>query len=1508
MENRVLYQLGMALPLAIATIVGFTENNPVFAQLTPDNTLGAEGSIVTTQQLVDLIRGGAIRDSALFHSFDEFNVGDGRSVFFDLQNNTDILNIFTRVTGGNVSNILGTLGVLQDALNSDVLGNANLFLLNPNGITFGQNASLQLNGSFFATTADGFGFDNFTFSASGEEAPPPLLTISIPRFASFRDNPGDIAVNQSNLSVNQGQNLSLVGGNVSVAGSGDINNLQGSLTAPGGRIELGGLTAAGTVNINPDLSLVFPNGVARGDVSLTDAATLSVVSNAADLNGGSVGINARNLSIIEDSTILAGIGAGFGGDGVTAGDIDLNATGGITISDSFGENAFAPGALTRDRGVQNRVNQGATGTGGNVNVTANSLSITNGGFISTSTFGFGDSGDININVAGALAIDGQNETSFSRLSNVVGQSAVGNSGDIIINADSVSLSNASLINTSVFAPTFDEDGVQTAPGGVGNLGDIQITTNTFTMNSEATINTGTSGVGNAGNVLINATGNVTIDGAVGDSGSTIFSNVNAGGVGNAGDITINAASLSLIDGGQLQTGVVDADGNIPAGRGNAGDITINVTGDVTIGGRSADGLPGAIFNNVESGVIGNAGNVTIQAGGNVTFDDGGINSSIAAGAQGNAGDITINATSLSLLNGSQLQTLIEASDGETSGGIGNAGNVAIDVSGDVIISGTNADGIRSGAFNQVNEGAIGSAGNTTITGNSIFINDGFLDSRNFSDGNAGNIALNASDTVSITNNSSIFTVGNLGNISIGNSLDGDTTFTPRQVIIDSSFLSTGNSVVSAPEFDNVEIDTGNISIYALESISFSNTQDVFSAISTSTNRLGDTGNITLQTLDSGQITFDNIAIQTFVGGVISNDGIITLQGIGNAGTLEIIAGSLNIINDSFLNSSTSGIGNAGLITITAAESISIADSNISNSVFNSGFGNGNDIIINTSSLFLSNGNILSSTTGQGNAGSIQINASESVTFINESILQTATFNQGSAGSITIDVGDGLVSLNDSLLSTGVFSGNIQGEDLISNGNAGDININAGSILLTNGAQLNSSTFGIGNSGNIILNASDSITFDGFDANGNISGAFSQVNPNGIGNAGDIEINSDSLFLTSGAQISSSTFGEGDGGNITINADDTVFFDGIGNNRFSGIFSTVQNTGIGNAGDIEVTANSLSLTDTGRISAGTLGQGDGGNIKINVTDTVLIDGIIDGNRSGIFSAAGSDSTGSAGNISIDPQQVTIRDGGIISVSSLGIGAGGELTIISDNLTLDNGSLTANTVNTDGGNITLDIADLSLLRNGSLISANAGGIGNGGNLTINTTFLIAFPSENSDITASANQGNSGIIEITAEGVLGLQVRDALTNQSDIVAISEQDPSLSGQIIFNTPETNLQPETEVVDSSDIITQSVCNDFGGDSQLANTGRGGIPQIPGLVVRNSVVNIDLVDEVLPAPPPEAIKPHHRTDVTFLDSEGEEFKPAMGAVLLPNGMVEFVDYNPAEVYRDMYAAAGCSGR
>jgi filamentous hemagglutinin family protein len=117
----------------------------------------------------DRIDGGAIRGSNLFHSFQEFNIDNGSGAYFS--NPESISNILSRVTGNNLSNILGTLGVL---------GNANLFLINPNGIVFGPNARLDVGGSFFASTADSILFENgVEFAASNPEAPP-LLTINIP--------------------------------------------------------------------------------------------------------------------------------------------------------------------------------------------------------------------------------------------------------------------------------------------------------------------------------------------------------------------------------------------------------------------------------------------------------------------------------------------------------------------------------------------------------------------------------------------------------------------------------------------------------------------------------------------------------------------------------------------------------------------------------------------------------------------------------------------------------------------------------------------------------------------------------------------------------------------------------------------------------------------------------------------------------------------------------------------------------------------------------------------------------------------------------------------------------------------------------------------------------------------------------------------------------------------------------------------------------------------------------
>ena len=1274
MRNRIFWQFGIAIPLALAGVTATTSGNHVLAQLTPDNTLGAESSTVTVEQFRDLIRGGAIRDSALFHSFDEFNVGDGRSVLFDLQNNTDILNIFTRVTGGSSSQILGTLGVLND------LGNANLFLLNPNGITFGANASLQLNGSFFATTADGFGFDNFTFSASGQEVPPPLLTVSIPRFASFRDNPGDI-VNQSlaqdsngnliGLQVPSGESLTLVGG--------DVNFQTGWIVAPGARVEIGGLSQAGTIEINEDLSLSFSDGVTRGNVSLTNVSNVNVSSNG----GGSININARNLGISGVSQLAVGINSNSDSQNPQSGDINLNATESISLSG-------------QDTTIFNQVAPGTTGTVGDVVISAPVFNMSDGASIASGLFGNGNAGLVNVQ-ADTVSLTGQGTTIFSQIA--AGGGAV---EGILIDADTISLTEGARLVTTTFAS--------------GNASDININAN-----------------------------NINFDGFSADGTSSgILATVQPDAEGNGGNVTITTDSLSLTNGASIDT--------TTSGAGNAGNTSINSS--------------------------------------TITFDASNIFAQVAAGVQGVGGSIEITTNSLSLTNGASIDT--------TTFGAGNAGDTTIDAS---TITFNDSD-----IFAQVGAGAQGTGGNINITTDSLELtNGGGINTVTFGEGDAGDITVNATDIISIDG------VGSNG------------------------FLS----LISANVQEEAVGNAGNIDIIT-DSLSLTNGGAIASNI-TNTSQ----GNGGVITINANTITADGLGVNNLRSGI---QATVNQGAQGTGGIINITTGFLSLTNQAGVNANTLGIGNAGNINIDA-DTISLA----------------------------SGGVIFGNTSLQGNGGVITINA-DTITLDN--------------GNIEADVGTG------------------------AQGDGGSIEITTDSFEINNFAAVSATTSGIGNAGSITVNAR-TITFDDGDI-------FAQVAAGAQGTGGSIEITTDSLELNNGASINSITFGTGNAGDITITATETITLDGVdSNNQFaSAIVANVQGEAVGNAGNIDVTANSLSLTNGGFIGSSTFFQGNAGNIKVIVTDTVNIEGIgSNDGTSAIVSDVIEGATGDAGTINIDSEAIIIQDGGEITVTNDGEGLGGNIFITSNTLTLDDGRIIANTTNDDNGNITLNISDYIFLLNGdgtldnnggslALISANSQG--DGGNLTIDTTALVAIPGQDSDITADSTgtEGASGgNVDINSEVVLGIQASaQDLPGRNDITADSRS--GNAGTVTINTPQTNpqqedIEPPENVTDETDVVAQNACS-IGTGSQLANSGRGGLPQIPGFTIRNDAVDVDLVDEVLPAPPPEAIKPHHRTTVTFTDSEGEEFKPAMGAVLLPNGMVQFVDYNPAEVYRDMYVAAGCS--
>lgn len=190
---KILNFVRVAFYLSISGLLVFL---PVSAQVIPDKSLGSENSTINSiNELRDRIEGGAIRGKNLFHSFEQFSIREGLEVYF--ANPEEINNIFSRITGNNISEIFGTLGVE---------GAANLFLINPNGIVFGENARIDVGGSFIATTAKSVHFeDGEVFNARDRERP--ILTWNAPIGLSLEETSGEIVVNGNGNLIVPGSGL-----------------------------------------------------------------------------------------------------------------------------------------------------------------------------------------------------------------------------------------------------------------------------------------------------------------------------------------------------------------------------------------------------------------------------------------------------------------------------------------------------------------------------------------------------------------------------------------------------------------------------------------------------------------------------------------------------------------------------------------------------------------------------------------------------------------------------------------------------------------------------------------------------------------------------------------------------------------------------------------------------------------------------------------------------------------------------------------------------------------------------------------------------------------------------------------------------------------------------------------------------------------------------------------------------------------------------------------------------
>ena len=903
--------------------VGITSIKPCFAQtnidIVPDNTLGTEASQINNNLNnpngipSTLIEGGAERGQNLFHSLQEFNVNEGRGAYFVVPNDA-IQNILTRVTGNNPSSINGILGTILNRNFNPT--NANLFLINPNGIIFGRNATLDVNGSFVGTTANAISFGEQGFFSATNPQAPPLLTVDpngllfnqINQNAAIQNNSAtDVGLNPINLLENSlirlinftpkglrvadGKSLLLVGGDINIDG--------GGLIALGGQVELGGLTGEGTVGLNGDennISLNFPDGVARSNVFLSNGARVTVMAD----NGGSIAVNARNLEMTQESFLVAGIDIGLGSENSQAGNIDVNATGAINLNNS----SF----------IINNIQPEARGQGGDVKIGASTLKLEGGSLINANTRGEGKGGDLTVNAQDVQLI-GQNEDGeiSSGLFVQANEESTGDAGDLTVNTNELLVQDGAIVSSDTLARgkggnlTVNAEEIQLIGSEVGSTGlfarsllesstgdagELKVETNSLEVKDGASVSASTFGEGKGGNLTVNAQ-DIQLIGKNGESLSGLFVQSFSNSLtGDAGNLKVETNSLEVKDGASVSASTF--------GLGKGGNLTVNAQDEIKLIGSEA-GLFTRSFSNSSTG---DAGDLKVETN-RLEIKDRARVSADTFG-QGKAGNLTVEASYIELIGSEADSTGLFARSFSNSS-TGDGGNLKVE---------TNSLEIKDGASVSASTFGQGKAGNLTVeTTNKLLVQDGATVSADtFGLGKGGNLIVNAQHIQLIGGEAGLFAR------SFSNSSTGD----------------AGNLKV---ETNSLEIKDG-------------------ASVSASTFGQGKGGNLT--------VNADTLQLK--------NDGTITAQstGTGNAGNINIkLKDNFNADDGKVITQSVQSSG--GNIEITTEKNIFLRNNSDIKTTLSTTAGSGGNITLNANTIVALEDSDILAFAAEGSGGNIAFN-------------------------------------------------------------------------------------------------------------------------------------------------------------------------------------------------------------------------------------------------------------------------------------------------------------------------------------------------------------------------------------------------------------------------------------------------------------------------------------------------------------------------------------------------------
>ncbi len=1165
--------------------------SPAIAQVVLDGSLGPSGSLSGPNYRI-LESYGVVVDQNLFHSFWQFNlpnVGDRASFL----SSSGIRNILARVTGGTQSYLNGQINA----------GAVNLFLINPSGIIFGPNGSLNVGGSFIASTLDTAVWPSGAqFSASDFHNPQTSLLSFAgdpSGFLASLQPPGPVGVGydllstgyspsttRTNLSVPDGQSLLFIGG--------DAFFNKADLTARGGRIDVAAVSPWGSV----DLTYSSQGAPIVGQPSNISGTRLFSTDSYLDVsatgsNAGTIQLQA-GLMDLANTTLDAGSFAGASGTSGFAGKIYLTGWDQISLrnnswlyadstNDDFGNwgviaiEALA-GSVTLDNTYINSQNFGSAYAGDIVISGFDRVNIVNNSQILSS----GNNGRIAIGGGLTARVEANEVTINGSTINTRNPMNAGSAGYISISAWN---------RVNIFDSTINNQGsdgeVSIGENTTLNVSFSPSTVNIVRSTIAATLDTQPSSSPTAGKITITAFDRIGI------TDSNITSTVDSSIDGTAG--TINLLALA---------GDVALD-NVTLSTSNNGT---GVAGNIDITGQNV-----SIFNS----------DITSRSD-NDLFTP----SSIAIAAT--AGSTTINSTLISTTNFGFGQTTTVA---------GYAGDIAITAT-DQLVIGNNSSIYSRGNFGLV---YLGASSYNNFSPDRIIIDLSTLNTTNdLGIGQAGNITVTALGQVSIQNNSTIYSNmdrdADAGNILIqgnGGVAIADSEITSK-ALFNNSTGDAGNITIAAASgaisvarsllntsTENGSGVAGTINING-QSISIL-TSDITSR---SNNNLYAFGTVDL-TATAGSLTLSNTLVSTsnfgngFAGDIslTARDQVALLNNTdvysqGNSGRIFIGAGSYSsitpnsvVIDQSTVQTNSLGTDFAGDIGISATNQVAILNNSKIFSQGNLGrifIGASQFAAISPQTLTISNSELNTVNADPGRAGDISLVAANQLSITNSQIFSD-TAGVANAGQIMARAGGDLAIANSQITSS-VGAG--------AQGNGGTINLYGHSIFLSNGAQVKTSTAGTGNAGNINVYAINQFNLDGAG-----TGLFATTELGSSGSSGSIFVDPISVSISNGAGISVNSQGSGNGGNLTLYAGNLTLSNGA--------FLTAA-TASGQGGNINLLIQNLLLLRHGSlISATAGGTGNGGNINLAAQFVVSVPG----ENSDIIANA---FQGKGGNINISTQ--------------------------------------------------------------------------------------------------------------------------------------------------------------------------------------------------------------------------------------------------------------------------------